>query len=189
MSTFQPQTCPDVWLFLTGIPHKASISSHGSFNNFNSCIVRRPEVLNSCTSHCSQAFVNWKAFSLVYFRANVSLCSPNTCYSSDLKGQKYCRAEGCNHSSRRRGAKLRHSTEPSVSVMCFPLATGSTAFLTLQNQDLNFEGCKFDVKGQYLQEHVEYKLPGTSKGASLALANRTAEEPLVLLHFSKMQNG
>lgn len=44
-------------------------------------------------------------------------------------------------------------------------------------------------KGQYLQENVEYKLPGTSKGASLALANRTVEKPLVLLNFSKMQNG
>lgn len=104
-------------LFLTGIPHKASISSHGSFSNSNSCIIRSPEVLNSCTSRCSQAFVNWKAFSLVYFRANVSLCSPNTCYSSDLKGQKYCRAEGCNHSSRRRGARLRHPSETSTSDM------------------------------------------------------------------------
>lgn len=146
MSKFQPQTSPDVWLFLTGIPYKASISSHGSFSNSNSCIVRSPEVLNSCTSHCSQAFVNWKAFSLVYFRASVSLCSPNTCYSSDLKGQKYCRAEGCNHSSRRRRARLRHPSEPSVSVICFPPATWNTGFLTLQNQDLNFEGCKFDAQ-------------------------------------------
>lgn len=129
MSKFQLQTCPNIWLFLTDIPHKASISSHGSFSNSNSCIVRSPEVLNSCTSHCSQAFVNWKAFSLVYFRANVSLCSPNTCYSSDLKGQKYCRAEGCNHSSRRRGARLWHPSEPSISVICFPPATWSTGFL------------------------------------------------------------
>lgn len=45
------------------------------------------------------------------------------------------------------------------------------------------------VKGQYLQENMEYKLPGTGKGTSGALANRTAEKPLVLLHFSKMQNG
>lgn len=58
MSKFQPQPCPNIWLFLTAIPHKASISSHGSFSNSNSCIVRSPEVLNSCTSHCSQAFVN-----------------------------------------------------------------------------------------------------------------------------------
>lgn len=43
-------------------------------------------------------------------------------------------------------------------------------------------------KGQYLEENVGYKLPATGKRAYLALANRTAEEPLVLLHFSKMQN-
>lgn len=38
-------------------------------------------------------------------------------------------------------------------------------------------------------QHVEPKRPETSKGASLVLANRTAEEPLVCCVFLRCRMG
>lgn len=118
------------------------------------CVMRpspslAPEVSDSHTSHCSLAFVNWKAFSLVYFRANIPLCPPNTCSFLDPEGQKYCRAEGCNCSTRRRGAGLGHPSEPSVSVKRVPPARWHAWFLALQNQDLKLEGCPAMARGRF----------------------------------------
>lgn len=149
MSKFKPQVCPFLWGFHAGIPQKLSISSCGSFNNPNSCMVRSTELLDSHTSHRSLAFVNWKAFSLVYFRASIPLCPQNTCSFLDLGGQEYCRAEGCSCSTRRRGARLGHPSKSSISVKRVLPARWHTWFLTLQNQGLKPEGCPAMARGRF----------------------------------------